>query len=52
MQAGGPSSNAISQGTQSKIETLWKTARGYRDGQRFRAAIRLHLGGPDPTPST
>jgi transposase len=47
-----PISNAMSEGINSKIETLWKTACGYRNKQRFRTAILFHLGGLDLAPST
>ena len=44
--------NAMSEGINSKIETIWKTACGYRNKQRFRTAILFHLGGLDLAPST
>jgi transposase len=47
-----PISNAMSEGINSKIETLWKAACGYRNKQRFRTAILFHLGGLDMAPST
>jgi len=47
-----PITNAMSEGINSKIETLWKTACGYRNKQRFRTAILFHLGGLDLAPST
>lgn len=47
-----PITNAMSEGINSKIETLWKTACGYRNKQRFRTAILFHLGGLDMAPST
>lgn len=47
-----PITNAMSEGINSKIETLWKSACGYRNKQRFRTAILFHLGGLDMLPST
>jgi len=47
-----PITNAMSEGINSKIETIWKTACGYRNKQRFRTAILFHLGGLDLAPST
>ena len=47
-----PITNAMSEGINSKIETLWKAACGYRNKQRFRTAILFHLGGLDLAPST
>lgn len=37
--------NALSEGTNSKIQWIKKMARGYRNRQRFRNAIYFHLGG-------
>ncbi len=42
----------MSEGINSKIETLWKAACGFRNKQRFRTAILFHLGGLDLAPST
>jgi len=47
-----PITNAMSEGINSKIETLWKAACGFRNKQRFRTAILFHLGGLDLAPST
>ena len=47
-----PITNAMSEGINSQIETLWKAACGYRNKQRFRTAILFHLGGLDMAPST
>jgi transposase len=47
-----PITNAMSEGINSKIETIWKAACGYRNKQRFRTAILFHLGGLDLAPST
>jgi len=44
--------NARSEGIDSKLEALWKTACGYRNKQRFRASILFHLAGLDLVPST
>lgn len=37
--------NAMTEGINSKIETLWKSACGFRNKQRFRTVILFHLGG-------
>jgi transposase len=47
-----PITNAMSEGINSKIATIWKAACGYRNKQRFRTAILFHLGGLDLAPST
>jgi transposase len=47
-----PITNAMAEGINSRIETLWKTACGYRNKERFRTAILFHLGGLDLAPST
>jgi transposase len=47
-----PITNAMSEGINSKIETIWNAARGYRNKKRFRTAILFHLGGLDLAPST
>lgn len=47
-----PITNAMTEGINSRIETLWKTACGYRNEQRFRTATLFHLGGLDLAPST
>ncbi len=47
-----PITNAMSEGINSKIETLWKAACGFRNKQRFRTVILFHLGGLDLAPST
>jgi len=47
-----PITNAMTEGINSRIETLWKAACGYRNKQRFRTAILFHLGGLDLAPST
>jgi len=44
--------NGITEGINSKIETLWKTACGFRNKQRFRTVILFHLGGLELYPST
>jgi len=44
--------NAMSEGINSKIDTLWNTARGYRNKQRFRTAILFHFGGLEMVPVT
>ena len=47
-----PITNAMSEGINSRIATIWKAACGYRNKQRFRTAILFHLGGLDLAPST
>ena len=37
--------NAMTEGINSKIETLWKSACGFRNIHRFRTVILFHLGG-------
>jgi transposase len=44
--------NARSEGLNSAIQWLKYAARGYRNRDRFRAAIFFHLGGLDLYPST
>jgi len=44
--------NASVEGINSKIETMWKSACGFRNKKRFRIAILFHLGGLDVLPST
>jgi len=44
--------NATVEGLNSQIETLWKSACGFRNKKRFRTAILFHLGGLDLFPST
>ena len=44
--------NAMTEGINSKIETLRKAACGFRNKQRFRTVILFHLGGLDLYPAT
>jgi transposase len=44
--------NAMTEGINSQIDTIWSAARGYRNKKRFRTAILFHLGGLDLAPST
>jgi transposase len=44
--------NAMAEGINSRIETLWKAACGYRNKARFRIAILFHLGGLNLYPHT
>ena len=44
--------NAMTEGINSKIETLWKSACGFRNKQRFRTVILFHLGGLKLHPPT
>jgi transposase len=37
--------NAMTEGINSRIETLWKSACGFRNKERFRTVILFHLGG-------
>lgn len=43
--------NALSEGTNSKVQWIKKQARGFRNRLRFRHAILFHLGGLDLYPS-
>lgn len=45
-------SNGPAEGINSRIETLWKSACGYRNKARFRTVILFHLGGLDLYPFT
>lgn len=42
--------NARSEGINAKIQWIKYTARGFRNRDRFRAAIYFHLGGLDLYP--
>jgi transposase len=44
--------NAMTEGLNSKIDTIWNAARGFRNKKRFRTAILFHLGGLDLAPPT
>lgn len=44
--------NAMAEGINSRIETLWKTACGFRNKTRLRTVILFHLGGLDLYPIT
>jgi transposase len=44
--------NASVEGINSRIETMWKSACGFRNKNRFRTVILFHLGGLDLYPST
>jgi len=44
--------NAMTEGINSKIETLRKAACGFRNKQRFRTVILFRLGGLDLSPAT
>ena len=44
--------NASVEGINSQIETLWKSACGFRNKKRFRTAILFHFGGLDLYPVT
>ena len=37
--------NAMTEGINSRIETLWKSSCGFRNKERFRTVILFHLGG-------
>lgn len=43
--------NAISEGINSRIQWIKKSARGFRNRERFRNAIYFHLGGLDLYPA-
>ena len=44
--------NAVSEGLNSKIETIKKMAYGFRNREHFKTAIYFHCGGLDLYPST
>jgi transposase len=44
--------NAMAEGINSRIETLWKEACGFRNKKRFRTVILFHLGGLNLSPAT
>jgi transposase len=44
--------NATVEGINSQIETLWKSACGFRNKKRFRTVILFHFGGLDLYPIT
>jgi transposase len=45
-------SNGPAEGINSRIETLWKSACGFRNKARFRTVILFHLGGLNLYPAT
>ena len=45
-------SNGPAEGINSRIGTLWKSACGFRNKERFRTVILFHLGGLDLYPVT
>lgn len=45
-------SNGPAEGINSRIETLWKSACGFRNKTSFRTVILFHLGGLDLYPAT
>ncbi len=49
---GHPITNATAEGNNSRIETPWKEACGYRNERRFRTAILFHLAGLHLAPCT
>ena len=44
--------NAVSEGLNSKIQTIKKMASGYRNKENFKTAIFFHCGGLDLYPTT
>lgn len=44
--------NAVSEGLNSKIQTIKKTAYGFRNREHFKTAILFHCGGLDLYPAT
>jgi transposase len=42
--------NAVSEGLNSKIQTIKKRAYGYRNREHFKTAILFHCGGLDLYP--
>jgi transposase len=47
-----PISNGMLEGINSKIETMWKAACGFRSKKRFRTAILFRFGGLELFPAT
>jgi transposase len=47
-----PISNAVSEGLNSKIQTIKKMAYGFRNRDHFKTAIYFHCGGLDLYPAT
>ena len=52
MPSSFPTSNAVSKGLDSKIQTIKKMAYGFRNREHFKTAIYLHCGGLDLYPTT
>ena len=46
-----PITNAVSEGLNSKIQTIKKRAYGFRNKERFKTAIYFHCGGLDLYPA-
>ena len=44
--------NAVSEGLNSKIQTIKKMADGFRNREHFKTAIYFHCGGLDLYPVT
>jgi len=47
-----PITNAVSEGLNSKIQTIKKMAYGFRNREHFKTAIYFHCGGLDLYPAT
>ncbi|MGE0788716.1 MAG: transposase [Sandaracinaceae bacterium] len=46
-----PITNAVSEGINSVVQTIKRTARGFRNEARFRTAIFFRCGGLDLYPA-
>jgi transposase len=44
--------NAVTEGLNSKIQTIKKMAYGFRNREHFKTAIYFHCGGLDLYPAT
>jgi len=44
--------NAVTEGLNSKIQTIKKMAYGFRNREHFKAVIYFHCGGLDLYPAT
>ena len=44
--------NAVSEGVNSKIQTIKKRAYGFRNNEHFKTAIYFHCGGLQLYPAT
>jgi hypothetical protein len=47
-----PITNVVSEGLNSKVQTIKKMAYGFRNREHFKTAIYFHCGGLDLYPAT